>query len=79
MILKIFINLSETLSYMHKHKLLHRDIKPSNILLDKFYEPKFSDFNLSKAYDEKKSEVTGITHTSKTTETTNLSDCSVYT
>lgn len=37
------------IDYMHKLGILHRDIKSPNILIDSGYQPKISDFGMSKA------------------------------
>jgi serine/threonine protein kinase len=49
--LKIAAGAAEGLSYMHSKTsttILHGDIKPSNILLDDNFEPKISDFGISR-------------------------------
>nr|XP_043607888.1 probable serine/threonine-protein kinase At1g01540 [Erigeron canadensis] len=49
--MKIIVGIAKALTYLHEGlepKVVHRDIKSSNILLDKFWNPKVSDFGLAK-------------------------------
>lgn len=48
--LKIFLNLSKAVAFLHSHYRLHLDIKPDNIM---FYEeqPKLIDFGQSRVFD----------------------------
>src|SRR5262249_58436173 len=39
---------AEAIHFAHQHATLHRDIKPSNILIDKFDQPRVTDFGLAK-------------------------------
>lgn len=54
--LKVLLQLSEGLSYIHSQGLVHRDIKPANVLIScTGAEPitlKWADFGLSKETDE---------------------------
>ena len=43
--------ISDALSYLHKHSILHLDIKPANILVDKDNKAILIDFGISKHYD----------------------------
>jgi eukaryotic-like serine/threonine-protein kinase len=49
--LRICIEISEGLAYLHKRDYMHRDIKPANILLDKDFHAKVCDFGTSKVQD----------------------------
>ncbi|KAN0036961.1 hypothetical protein ACTFIV_002285 [Dictyostelium citrinum] len=46
-IISMIADLTETLSFLHKHQILHRDIKPSNIIMDKNGVLKLIDFGSS--------------------------------
>lgn len=48
---KMLIGISSGMKYLHNMKIIHRDLKPENILLDKNFEPKITDFGLSKVID----------------------------
>ncbi|KPP58235.1 hypothetical protein Z043_123958 [Scleropages formosus] len=48
------------LEYLHSNHHIHRDVKSANILLDETFEPKISDFGLTRA-SEKKSASTVLT------------------
>jgi len=47
-ILKIMVQLADTLQYAHEQGLVHRDIKPSNILITKEGQPVLVDFGLAR-------------------------------
>jgi tetratricopeptide (TPR) repeat protein len=47
----ILIQVSEALSFIHRHRMVHRDIKPSNILIDVKGQAKLMDFGLVKSMD----------------------------
>ncbi|KAL9419027.1 hypothetical protein AB3S75_036893 [Citrus x aurantiifolia] len=52
---EIALGIARGLAYIHeeiKPSIVHRDIKPSNILLDQNFNPKISDFGLSKLFPE---------------------------
>ncbi|KAF3433923.1 hypothetical protein FNV43_RR25026 [Rhamnella rubrinervis] len=58
---QICIGIARGLSYIHedvKPHIVHRDIKPSNVVLDKDFNPKISDFGLSKLFPEDATHVT---------------------
>jgi serine/threonine protein kinase len=40
--------LAETIDYAHQQGILHRDLTPSNILIDRFDQPRITDFGLAK-------------------------------
>ncbi|KAJ8572272.1 hypothetical protein K7X08_008783 [Anisodus acutangulus] len=59
--MKIAIGTARGLAYLHEGlepKVVHRDVKSSNILLDRKWNPKVSDFGLSKLLGSEKSYVT---------------------
>lgn len=62
-ILRVMINVGETIDYIHSKKILHNDIKPENILVKKnFSELKLIDFGYSEKLNFfKKSKYTGGT------------------
>lgn len=46
--IKFFIDLSNTLAYVHYNNIIHRDFKPSNIMVDHNFRVKLLDFGISK-------------------------------
>ena len=46
--IKFFIDLSNTLAYVHYNNIIHRDFKPSNIMVDHNFRIKLLDFGISK-------------------------------
>ena len=46
--LKIALQASSAIRFLHEHNLLHRDIKSSNFLLDSHWNCKISDFGMSR-------------------------------
>ncbi|WCJ27273.1 Leucine-rich repeat transmembrane protein kinase [Euphorbia peplus] len=52
---KICIGIAKGLAFLHEEstiKIVHRDIKTSNVLLDKYLNPKISDFGLARLDDD---------------------------
>lgn len=45
--LRICIDISDALTFIHNKAIIHRDIKPGNILFDENHRPKLSDFGVS--------------------------------
>lgn len=44
----ILIGIARAMMILHQKHIIHRDLKPDNILLNKYFQPLISDFNLSK-------------------------------
>lgn len=49
---RIIKGLCRGLHYLHQQNIVHLDLKPANILLDCNMVPKFSDFGLSRCFEE---------------------------
>ncbi|THU56377.1 hypothetical protein C4D60_Mb11t16630 [Musa balbisiana] len=59
--MNIILGTAKGLMYLHEGlepKVIHRDIKSSNILLDKYWNPKVSDFGLAKLLGSERNYVT---------------------
>ena len=48
---KIAIQVSDAMEYLHKCHILHRDLKPGNILLDKDFHVSLTDFGIARVQD----------------------------
>jgi serine/threonine protein kinase len=48
--LKIIKGIAEGLKYAHSKNIIHADLKPANILIKKNFEPKITDWGVSKLY-----------------------------
>jgi len=46
--LRLFLEVSDAVSYAHRNLVIHRDLKPSNILVDAAGRPKLLDFGIAK-------------------------------
>ncbi len=57
--LRVFLDVCNTIGYAHSRGVLHRDIKPSNILLGKFGETLVVDWGLAKPFDKEGLEHSG--------------------
>lgn len=47
---KILIGIAQGMMYLHKKRGIYRDLKPANVLLDNNFQPRITDFSLSKIY-----------------------------
>ena len=50
--LKIANGATNGVSHLHDNNIIHRDLKSANILLDKHFEPRITDFGLSRMKDQ---------------------------
>jgi len=50
----VFYKILIAIDYMHKKGFAHLDIKPDNILMDRNFNPKINDFDLSQSLEDKK-------------------------
>ncbi len=50
-VLKLFLSVSDAVSYAHRNLIIHRDLKPSNILIDGSGQPKLLDFGIARILD----------------------------
>ena len=46
-LLEMFLQITEAVAYLHKHKILHNDLKPQNIMIEAGHKLILSDFGLS--------------------------------
>jgi serine/threonine protein kinase len=44
----VLFGIASGMAFLHDHRVIHRDLKPDNVLLEDRFEPKISDFGLSK-------------------------------
>ncbi len=50
LLIKVAINISQTLGEIHQHNIIHKDINSNNILINKKHEIKIIDFGLATKY-----------------------------
>lgn len=50
-ILRLFVQICDSVQYAHQHGVIHQDLKPSNILVDDDGRPKIMDFGLARLTD----------------------------
>ncbi len=56
-LLPIFLQVSQTVAYIHSKGILHRDLKPENILVGRFGEVILLDWGLAQQMDEQEEEL----------------------
>merc|ERR1712176_797852 len=49
---KVAEGATKGVAHLHEHNIIHRDLKSANILLDKHFEPRITDFGLSRMKDQ---------------------------
>lgn len=54
---QIIRGICQGLHHLHQKNILHLDLKPANILLDDNWEPKITDFGISRCFDQIQSQV----------------------
>lgn len=50
--IRVLTGIADGLSYLHRHDVVHGDLKGDNVMIDGDFEPRISDFGLSKLLDE---------------------------
>jgi len=51
-VLRLFLDVIDAVSYLHRNLVVHRDLKPSNIFVDREGQVKLLDFGIAKMLDE---------------------------
>ena len=59
----ILVGIARGMMTLHKNHIIHRDLKPENILLDGDFNPRITDFGLSKFFDPNNSMKQSMTDT----------------
>jgi tRNA A-37 threonylcarbamoyl transferase component Bud32 len=72
---RITIELTKAVEFMHLHQFIHRDIKPGNVLITRDENVKLIDFGLSKSKNEKEK---NVKEEGVVTRRLKLADNSVY-
>ena len=61
--LRLALDISEGLAYLHNNRVIHRDMKSGNVLVDEHGRAKIADFGLAAINDHTKSYVSGVVGT----------------